>query len=104
MAEMGSQAASSPGGRPRQRPGIRLERHRRRHLLVDRDGRELLVLNESAAALWELCDGQTYPDEMAAAVSEACAVPLEAAVTDVDRALTEFHGAGLIDWVAEGPV
>ena len=100
MAEPTAPAAAS--GAPLQRPDIRLERHRRRHLLKDRSGRELIVLNESAAAIWELCDGATLPAEMAEAVSVACGLPLEAARSDVDRALAELSGAGLIDWVGPG--
>jgi len=56
-------------------------------------------LNETAAALWELCDGRILPSEMVDAI---CTLFAEAEVTvaaDVDHALVEFSRLGLIDWV-----
>jgi hypothetical protein len=86
---------------PRQRRGIRLEL-RRGFPTLCKAGRELSVLNETAAALWVLCDGLTTPDEMVDAVCELCRIDEVSAWGDIDRTLTEFDRAGLIEWVRRG--
>jgi hypothetical protein len=66
-------------------------------LVVDDDGRTYL-LNETALALWELCDGVTAPDEMVDAVRIACGVARDVAELDVSRTLRELTEAGLLSW------
>jgi len=56
----------------------------------------MLALNESAAALWELCDGSTTIDEMVVAICEVSSVPADRARDDVERTLVEFQRAGLL--------
>lgn len=50
----------------------------------------LHVLNPSALAIWELCDGATTGREMAEAVAELTALDLEAAASDVAAALSQL--------------
>jgi len=57
----------------------------------------LHVLNPSALAIWELCDGATTGTEMAEAVAELTDLNIEAASTDVTTALEELCQRGLID-------
>jgi hypothetical protein len=94
-------AADLPGPLPRRRDGLRLRRDGDRNILVDDDGAEVGALNETALALWELCDGQTRPEEIIIAVCEAFAVPRPTAEEDVDRTLRELAAAGLLQ---AGPV
>jgi hypothetical protein len=56
------------------------------------------MLNETAFAMWELCDGRTRPEEMVEAICMLCAVELETVLSDVERALSELEGVGLITW------
>lgn len=54
----------------------------------------LHVLNDSAKAIWELCDGATSPSEMAAAISELTGLDLDSAKRDVNAtldALAQLH-------------
>lgn len=54
----------------------------------------LHVLNDSAKAIWELCDGETSPSEMATAISELTGLDLDSAKRDVSAtldALAELH-------------
>ena len=76
-------------------------------VLVDDDERSMLVvpdqdgtyvLNPTARAIWELCDGDTLPAEMIEAICEAFAVSAERASADVDRTLEALIRAGLIVW------
>lgn len=84
--------------RPRQSDAVRPMRSNGALLLFDHDGMPLGELNESAAALWELCDGQTTADEMVDAVCMACPIVRDDAEIDVARALDELSRAGLIVW------
>jgi PqqD family protein of HPr-rel-A system len=56
------------------------------------------LLNETALAIWQLCDGETSPEEMVVAICELCRVHREIAVEDVTRTLDEFDRASLIKW------
>ena len=57
----------------------------------------LHLLNASALAIWELCDGKTTGQEMAGAVAELTTLALDAAREDVATALDELARWGLID-------
>ena len=54
------------------------------------------LVNESARAIWELCDGETTPEEMASAISELTSVGLEQARSDVEATLDRLLTLGLI--------
>jgi len=56
----------------------------------------LHLLNPSALAIWELCDGETTVHEMVVAVAELAGVGLDAAESDVSAALTQLENAGLV--------
>ena len=71
-------------------------------VLYDEEGHELCELNDTASALWELCDGETAPEEMVDAICEACNVTREVAVDDVDRTLRALAEADMIAW-SESP-
>ncbi len=57
----------------------------------------LHLLNTSALAIWELCDGSTTGREMAEAVAELTTLDVEAASADVAIALDELAREGLIN-------
>jgi pyrroloquinoline quinone biosynthesis protein D len=57
----------------------------------------LHLLNTSALAIWELCNGSTTGKEMAEAVAELTDLDIEAASVDVAIALDELAHWGLID-------
>ena len=58
----------------------------------------LHALNESARAIWELCDGQTSPEEMARAITELTGVPLEQARSDVLATIDTLESLGLAEF------
>jgi Coenzyme PQQ synthesis protein D (PqqD) len=61
---------------------------------ADSDG--LHVLNASAFAIWELCDGQTTLEEMAAAVAEITGLEIDVAATEVAATIEVLSQLGLV--------
>jgi hypothetical protein len=57
----------------------------------------LHILNTSALAIWELCDGSTTGNEMAGAIAELTDLDTDAASADVATALDELVQRGLIN-------
>jgi len=57
------------------------------------------VLNETASALWELCDGETASDEMVAAICLLFDAGEDVIASDVERTLQEFERHHLLEWV-----
>lgn len=84
--------------RPQRRADVERLPARGGAALLDRRSGRLHVLNGSALAIWELCDGETETAEMVEAVSELVGLPVPAAAADVERALMELDLAGLLDW------
>ena len=64
--------------------------------VYDKEADSLHVLNESARAIWELCDGETRSDEMAQAISELTKISYEDALRDVLTTLDELARLGLV--------
>lgn len=86
-------------GVPDQREGVWLRATEGENVLLDPSGDHLYVLNESALAIWQLCDGQTTPEEMVQAICALCNGVAAMIAEDVERTLTSLTEAGLIDWV-----
>ena len=82
---------------PRRRAGLQL-RHGGGAAIVDEDGAEIASLDDTAAALWELCDGETDVEEITGAVCTVWDVDPEVAERDVRRTLGLLAEAGLLDW------
>ena len=64
--------------------------------IYDRETDSLHVLNDSARAIWELCDGTTSPEEMAAAISELTDTPVRQAGSDVSTTIHKLRRLGLV--------
>ena len=60
------------------------------------DGLTVHVLNKTAARIWEMCDGNLGPDEMAAKLCERYDVSPERASADVRNALAKMMEKGLL--------
>ena len=60
------------------------------------DGLTVHVLNKTAARIWEMCDGNLGPDEMAAKLCERYDVSPERASADVRNALAKMTEKGLL--------
>ena len=65
-------------------------------VVIKDDGTMIYLLNRTAARIWEMCDGNFGPDEMAAKLYERYDVSLEQASADVRKTLTSLMGKGLL--------
>src|SRR5215208_7820785 len=74
--------------------GVRLDRAGDEILAVKVDTWEAHALNQSAAAVYDLCDGKTSKAEMAAEIQRRTGLPADEEI--VDLALAELVDAGLV--------
>jgi SAM-dependent methyltransferase len=74
--------------------GVHVERAADEILVMKTDSSEAHALNQSAAAVYDLCDGKTSKSEMAAAIRRRTGLPADEEI--VDLALAELVDAGLV--------
>ena len=84
--------------RPRRKDGVTLRRSVDEIILFDPESEDVHFVNTTAAAIWELCDGETDEAEMVAAICQLTGMPYEVVEEDVSTLLQEFDAAGLITW------
>jgi PqqD family protein of HPr-rel-A system len=87
-------------GRPVRRKDVWLRNTKDEIAVYNPGTGDVHLLNETALAIWDLCDGETKPEEMMTAICEVTSLPPEVVAEDVERILLEFDHAELIDWVA----
>jgi hypothetical protein len=85
--------------RPLRKDGVTLHRAHGEITLYDPDEDMIHVVNSTAAAIWELCDGETDDSEMVGAICHLTGMPVEIVQEDVAHLLAGFEEAHLISWV-----
>ena len=70
---------------------VSLQRVGQEAILHDRGNGRAHVINESAAQIWELCDGQHTVDEIVSAFAAAYELPTPDVRADVQYILAKFH-------------
>jgi len=70
---------------------VSLQRVGQEAILHDRRNGRAHVINESAAQIWELCDGHHTLDQIVSAFAAAYALPASDVRADVQYILTKFH-------------
>jgi PqqD family protein of HPr-rel-A system len=85
-------------GKPVRRPGVWLRQAGDENAVYDPLSEALHLLNDTALAIWQLCDGETTPDEMVRAVCQLFGTPTDVVRRDVNRILLEFEAAGIVFW------
>jgi hypothetical protein len=65
-------------------------------VIIKDDGLTAHVLNKTAARIWEMCDGNLGPDEIADSLCERYDVSPEKASADVRDALAKMVEKGLL--------
>jgi hypothetical protein len=83
---------------PRRRPGVEVHYTDHETLLLTREANRPLVLNDTALALWELCDGSTSVDEMVAAIDLLYDTETAIIRRDVETMLRQFATLKLVEW------
>jgi hypothetical protein len=82
--------------RPQRVEGVDVIRRGSVAYLQRRGAESVYELNDTAFALWELCDGETAVHEMVQAVDDLFAAPREDLARDVLSALDELVGDDLL--------
>jgi PqqD family protein of HPr-rel-A system len=77
------------------RSDVTLQRVGPEAILHDASSGQAHVINASAARVWELCDGRTM-DDLLAAFAEPYGLEPETVRADVERVLTGFRELGLL--------
>lgn len=88
---------------PVRRTKVRLIDEDTRSVLIDDQKGVTHVLNPTARAIWELCDGTTTLDELVDAICKVFSVPHGVALHDVAAVLAQLEGAGLVSWGRNDP-
>ena len=70
---------------------VSLQRVGQEAILHDRCNGRAHVINESAAQIWELCDGRNTLDQIVSAFAAAYALPAADVRADVQYILAKFH-------------
>ena len=83
---------------PQRRSDVELRDEGQETWLVTGDPAVAHLLNPTARAIWELCDGTTTLDEVVSAICEIFDVPPSTALTDVTNVVDEFAAADLVTW------
>ena len=86
---------------PCRRTAVRLQERGTETVLIDPAHGTSHVLNPTARAIWELCDGTTTITELVDAICEVFAVPRDAAFTDVTMVLDQLATADLVGWSSD---
>jgi len=84
--------------RPVKRPGPWLRQAGKENAIVDPDTNAVHFLNPTALAIWDLCDGETEPEEMIEAICEISGQHKDVIAEDVERTLIHLEHLGLIAW------
>ncbi|MGH2661354.1 MAG: PqqD family protein [Actinomycetota bacterium] len=85
-------------GRPLRKPEVWLRRAGEENAVYHRETATVHLLNDTAMAIWYLCDGETTLEEMVAAVCDVSGLHADLVTEDVHRILGEFDQAGLLIW------
>ena len=82
---------------PKPNSEVALQRIGAEAILHDRRNGQAHVLNEAAARIWELCDGQNTLDQIAEAFAASYVLPASAVREDVIYILTKFRELRVLD-------
>jgi PqqD family protein of HPr-rel-A system len=83
--------------KPKQTPGLEVRTAGDEVLVHDAKQGKVHVLNATAGKILQLCDGSRTVEEIAVALANAFLTDTERVRPDVDAALVEFRGLGLLE-------
>jgi hypothetical protein len=92
--------AGLEGMRPKRKEGLFIRQAKGENAVYDPVSGQVHLLNATAWAIWDLCDGDTDPEEMIDAIVEISRMHRDLVSEDVQRILGDFDGAGLLEWVS----
>lgn len=83
--------------RPRHAPGFRLEQMDDETLLYHPSGNKIIQLNQPAALVWQLCDGQCTVESIARLLQQAYQESAAEIAADVPEIIGQFADNGCIE-------
>ena len=86
----------TPESRPTRQDGLSLRESGDESVLLDREHDRMYVMNDTALALWQLCDGETTVEEMLTAAVGLFDADRAQLQHDVMDALVAMEHRGLI--------
>jgi pyrroloquinoline quinone biosynthesis protein D len=88
---------------PIPRRGFRVEAMGGETLIYRHSMRKAIYLNESAAVIWQLCDGRRTIKEIVDALAEAYPGERDELAMDVNEAVERLHREGALRFGSQGP-
>ncbi len=85
--------------KPQRLPGLRVKEVEEELLIFKPETGEAFLLNPTASAIFELCDGERSVSSIAEAILNLVTADPETVQADVIKALEEMHQKGLIRFV-----
>lgn len=85
-------------GRPARKPEVWVRQASGENAVYAPGSSQVQLMNETALAIWQLCDGVTSLREMVDAICEISNMHPDVVQEDVTRILADFDRAGLIEW------
>lgn len=85
--------------RPIRRADVWVRQSGGENAVIDPDDGSVHLMNQTAMAIWQLCDGETDTSEMIDAICQISGLHAEVVAEDVERILTDFEEAGLVRWL-----
>jgi hypothetical protein len=82
-------------GKPLRKEDVQLRKGMSRSVL-SAAGQDVMMLNGTATAIWEMCDGKTSPETMVRVISDRYDVSAGACLNDVLITLRAFKRQGLV--------
>lgn len=82
--------------RPLRNPDVWLRQADDENAVFDPASGKVHLLNATALAIWQLCDGETTIGEMVEAICKLSGLPQEVVEEDVSGILSEFEAAGIV--------
>jgi len=70
-------------------------------VILNAEGTQVCLLNETAATIWTLCDGRRDIHEIARAIAGEYEVSHDEAMTDVRAFAGQLVASGLAEWSAD---
>lgn len=87
------------GTRPRQMPDFKLEKMDEELLLFHPAQNKIFYCNETAAVIWQLCNGERTPADINALLLAAYPEAAHVIAEQIQETLRQFHEQGAIEYV-----
>lgn len=83
--------------KPKRKDSLVLEEMDDDIMLADFTGSQIHTLNPTAAAIWEMCDGEHTLEQIAGELADHYGIGVEAVLQDVEKVVGDFSEKGLLE-------